>query len=294
MSKPRVSQVGDIKNVLGEGPLWDAQEQALYWTDVEGKRLWRHDPEADTFTSWKTPGRVGSFAVRASGGAVLAMEDGFHAFDFDSGACARIGNVVEDDAKTRFNDGKVDRQGRFLAGTMDDKIQKPYGSLYCLDPDGTVRKLDSTITCSNGPCFSPDGTTLYFTDTTRYAIWSYNYDPDTGAVSDRQVFADLSELGLVGAPDGCTVDSEGFLWGALCLGGRIVRYTPDGAVDRVIEMPVQYVSSVMFGGPNLDVLYVTSIAAPLLGKPPTEPNAGGLFRVEGLGVKGIAEPRFAG
>ncbi len=243
MPKYRVEQVGDVKNVLGEGPVWDVREQVLYWTDVEGKRIWRHDPFADTFESWKTPGRVGSFALRESGGAVLAMEDGFYAFDFEGGTCERIGEVVEDDPKTRFNDGKVDRQGRFLAGTMDNDIQKPYGSLYCLDPDLDVRHLDSTITCSNGPCFSPDGKTLYFTDTMRYAIWSYDYDVETGGVSERQVFADLRELGLVGAPDGCTVDSEGYLWGALCLGGKIVRYTPDGAVDRTIDLPVKYVSS---------------------------------------------------
>lgn len=294
MAEVSISQIGDVRNVLGEGPVWDVQEQALYWTDVEGRRLWRYEPGPDRFDSWQTPERVGSFALRSAGNAILAMEHGLAYFDFESGKHDPIAEVDEADLGTRFNDGKVDRQGRFVAGTMDESMREPLGSLYRLEPDGSISRLDTGIMCSNGPCFSPDGCTLYFTDTLRYTIFAYDYDPDSGVVSNKRVFADIRGLGLQGAPDGCTVDSEGFLWGALCMGGTIARYAPDGSLDGTVTMPVSYISSVMLGGPNLDVLYATSISAPLLGRPAEEPNAGSLFAVEGLGVTGIPEPRFTG
>lgn len=294
MGDVAVSQVGEAHNVLGEGPVWDVQEQALYWTDVEGRRLWRHGPANDAFDSWATPARVGSFALREAGGVILAMEHEFAYLDLKDGKHDPVGRIDEPDRKTRLNDGKVDRQGRFLAGTIDETMGEPVASLYRLELDGSVSKLEESIICSNGPCFSPDGRTLYFTDTLRYAIFAYDYDVDGGPLSNKRVFADIRALGLPGAPDGCTVDADGYLWNALCTGGVLARYAPDGSVDRTIPMPVSYVSSVMFGGLNLDVLYVTSISAPLMGRHPVEPNAGGLFAVEGLGVKGLAEPRFAG
>ena len=294
MAKTRISQVGDIRNILGEGPVWDVQEQALYWTDVEGRLLWRHRPGDDSFESWRTPGRVGSLALREVGGLVLATEHEFAYFDPDSGNYDPLGQIPEEGTRTRFNDGKVDRQGRFLAGTIDEAMRDPSGALYLLDPVTGTTTLDKDIICSNGPCCSPDGRTLYFTDTLKYVIYAYDYDSNSGQASNRRVFADMRKLGLPGAPDGCTVDAQGYLWNALCTGGTIARYAPDGTLDRTVEMPVSYVSSVMFGGEQLDVLYVTSISAPLLGRPAQELNAGALFSVEGLGVRGLAEPRFGG
>ena len=157
---------------------------------------------------------------------------------------------------------------------------------------GVESKLDSDIICSNGPCWSLDGRTLYFTDTMRSMIYSYDYNTDDGTVGPRKDFADLRELGIESAPDGCTVDSEGFLWTAQCLAGKIVRIAPDGSIDTTIDMPVKYVTSVAFGGDKLDTLYVTSLNIPLLGRRPEEPNAGGLFAVRGLGYTGVEEPRF--
>jgi sugar lactone lactonase YvrE len=177
---------------------------------------------------------------------------------------------------------------------MDNAIVEPVGALYSLSTDCAITKLDSGIVCSNGPCWSPDGKTLYFTDSMRGHIFAYDYNTDDGTVGPRRVFADMRALGLQSAPDGCTVDSEGYLWSAQCLAGKIARIAPDGTLDRLIQMPVKYVTSVMFGGEKLDTLYVTSLNFTLNDTPPQEPNAGALFAITGLEITGIPEPRFAG
>lgn len=290
----RIEQIGNGRYLLGEGPLWDTRENVLYWVDVIGCSIWRHVPGTDEFTQWKTPDLVSSIALRENGGALVTLVNGFYAFDFETGKCTPIGKEIEDGEPTRFNDGKVDRRGRYIAGTMDNDIKEPLGSLYSLGADQTATKLDSQIICSNGPCWSLDNKTLYFTDTMRRAIFAYDYDIDNGTVGPRRVFADLRALGLESAPDGCTVDEEGYLWSAQCLAGKIARIAPNGTLDRLINMPVKYVTSVMFGGKNLDTLYVTSLNIPLNGNPPQESKAGGLFAVHGLGVRGVPEPRYAG
>lgn len=289
-----IERIGNGRYLLGEGPVWDTREKVLYWVDVIGCSIWRHAPGTNEFTQWKTPDLVSSIALRESEGALVTLVNGFYALDFETGECTLIGNTIENGEPTRFNDGKVDRRGRYVAGTMDNDIREPLGSLYSLSTDQTVSKLDSKIICSNGPCWSLDNKTLYFTDTMRSAIFAYDYNIDSGAVGPRRVFADLRELGIESAPDGCTVDAEGYLWSAQCLAGKVARIAPDGTLDRVVEMPVKYVTSVMFGGENLDILYVTSLNVPLAGRAPEEANAGGLFAVHGLGVNGVPEPRFAG
>ncbi len=289
-----IEQIGNARYLLGEGPVWDTRENTLYWVDVLGRSIWRNKPGSDDFTQWKLPDVVSSFALREDGGAIVTLSNGYYAFDFDSGDCTLIGETIEADQPTRFNDGKVDRSGRYIAGTMHNAISEPIGSLYSLSGDRAVSKLDADIICSNGPCWSLDNKTLYFTDTMRSTIFAYDYDSDSGTVGPRRVFADLRGLGIESAPDGCTVDAEGYLWSAQCLAGKIARIAPDGSLDRLIDMPVQYVTSVMFGGEKLDTIYVTSLNFPLLGKAPQEPNAGGLFAIHGLGYKGVPEPRYIG
>ncbi len=289
-----ITQIGTARYLLGEGPLWDPEGNALYWVDVLGRTIWKYVPGTTRFAEWLLPDVVSSLALREGGGAVMTMSDGFFAFDFDTGETQRIGDPIEQDLPTRFNDGKADRRGRYVAGTMHNPIAEPLGSLYSLDIDRRVTKLDSDIVCSNGPCWGLDNKTLYFTDSMRSTIFAYDYDIDDGTVGPRRVFADLRALGIASAPDGCTVDSEGFLWSAQCLAGTIARIAPDGTLDRTIAMPVKYVTSVMFGGENLDTLYVTSLNFPLVGRPPVEPNAGGLFEVKGLGFTGVPEPRYKG
>jgi L-arabinonolactonase len=177
---------------------------------------------------------------------------------------------------------------------MDYEERDPLCTLHRLDPDGQITQLDDGIVCSNGPCWSLDGRTLYFADTSKRLIYAYDYDPETGGVARRRVFVDFAALGFPGYPDGATVDAEDCLWSCEVYRGRLLRFRPDGSLDRVVGLPIESATSIMFGGPDLDIAYVTSMARPVGGVLPRENEAGMLFAVHGLGVKGVPEPRFAG
>jgi L-arabinonolactonase len=290
----RIDVLVDVKTILGEGPLWDVAEQRLYWIDSFGCNVFRATADGREIRAWDVPAKIGSMALRRRGGAVLSLQTGFHFLDFTTGDCHLIVDPEPDKPTTRLNDGKVDKRGRFVAGSMDTMEQGANGSLYRLDPDLSLHKLDEGIVVSNGPCWSPDGRIFYFADSWSGEIWAYDYDLDTGSVANRRTFAKIDTPGG-GAADGSTVDAEGFLWNAQVYDGRLVRYAPDGRVDRVIEMPVKKVTSVMFGGPDLDVLFVTSMAKPPLPRFPSDGVLrGSLFAIYDLGVRGVAEPRFAG
>lgn len=282
----------DRRERLGEGPVWDAETERLWWVDSYGPALHRADLRGTDRRTWPLPEPVGSFALRRGGGAVLALRSGFFALDLESGAVERIGDPVQGDLTARLNDGKTDRQGRFLAGSMDFEERAPVGRLYRLDPDLSVATLDQGIICSNGPCFAPDGRTLYFADSFKRTIFAYDYDPASGAVASRRIFASLD--GFQGYPDGATVDAEGCLWCVEVYAGRLLRFDPEGTLDRVVGLPVFSTTSIAFGGPELDIAFVTSMARPYAGRRPLEREAGMVFAVTGLGVRGLAEARFAG
>lgn len=292
----------DCKNNLGEGPVWDVREQRLYWVDSTAGEIWSCRADGGDVRTFYVPTYIGSMALRESGGAVLALASGFALYEFDTQRIEIVANPLGDDAEYRFNDGKVDRHGRFFAGCMgydfdplDVTIpRKPAenGMLYRLDRDLLITPVDSGFICFNAPCWSPDNKTFYCGDSEHKALWAYDYDAETGDVSNKRLF--VSDAGYVGTIDGATVDAEGFIWNAKVLAGRIVRYRPDGSVERVIDVPVRNITSVMFGGPNLDVLYFTSMGRPMRGVPSKEPGAGGLFAIHGLGVQGLPETRFAG
>ena len=289
----RIDILLDVKTTLGEGPLWDAEQQRLYWIDSFDGRVFRATADGRELRAWDVPQKIGSMALRKDGqGAVVSLQRGFHLLDFQTGDVDLIHDPEPDRPDNRLNDGKVDKRGRFVAGSMDTMEQGPNGALYSLSTDFEVTRLDQGIICSNGPCWSPDGSTFYFNDTWSGEIWAYDYDLDTGGVSNRRCFAKVDTAGG-GAADGSTVDAEGCLWNALVYDGKLTRYRPDGTVDRVIDMPVKKVTSVMFGGPDLDVLYVTSMAKPPLPRFPGDGvMRGSLFAIHGLGIRGIAEPRF--
>lgn len=288
----RIELMGDQRDSLGEGPLWDVEEQRLYWIDSYGPAVFSCDARGGDRRRWPVPEPIGSLALRRDGGAVLALRSGFHSLDFSTGTVERIATTHSGELRPRLNDGKVDRQGRFLAGSMDFEERDPVGALFRLDPDLSVHTLDTGIVCSNGPCFSPDGTTLYFADTGRAVIYAYDYDTGSGTVLSRRVFASFeNERGL---PDGATVDAEGFIWSCEVYSGRMIRFDPDGVVERVVGLPVQSTTSLTFGGENLDIAFVTSMARPHRGAYHREREAGGLFAVHGLGVRGLPEPRFNG
>jgi L-arabinonolactonase len=286
-----IERISGVKNQLGEGPVWDVAEKALYWIDGHAPAIYRLDPKTNEIRSWKVPKQIGSFALREKGGAICAMSDGFYFFDFASGNATPVPNGIVAKPGTNFNDGKTDARGRFIAGTLDAKFANPIGSVYSLDSSLKCSVLEPAIGCTNGPCFSPDNRTFYCSDSISLTISAYDYDLASGAVSNKHQFAAIKGLG--GAPDGATVDAEGNLWSAIAGGGKLVCYKADGSVARTIEVPVPIITSVMFGGDNLDVLYATSIGMKILDMEPG-PEGGALFAIRGLGVKGKPEPRFAG
>ena len=223
---------------------------------------------------------------------MLALRHGFAQFDFDTRALTEGPSIGLDHAKVRLNDGKADPHGRFVAGTMhSDRAQDeaPLGGLYRLDASGAQELLETDLAVSNGPCFSPDGRTFYLADSARRIIWAYDYSPD-GPLANHRAFADTEAQGP--GCDGATVDAEGCLWSVLVRIGKIARFAPDGTIMRTIDMPVHHPTSVAFGGPDLDVLYVTSISRSHALRD-DHPDAGGLFAVEGLGVRGLKAHRFA-
>lgn len=285
--------------------MWDCATGTLHWVDSTGPRvgkdaIWRLDPRTGSVKSWALPKDVGAMALRDNGGAILALTDGFYSFDFESGAVELIARVDDDPVRARLNDGKCDRMGRFFAGGMDDREELGLCGLWRLDPDLSLHKIEDGIICSNGPCWSPDDAIFYFADTFQNEIWAYDYDLSTGLPSNKRVFASTADD--AGFADGSTVDAEGYLWNAQVISGDLIRYAPDGTVDRKISMPVRNITSVMFGGADLKDIYVTSMAR--VSHPAahdgfekqTRPQfaAGSLFRIRGLGIQGVPEPRFAG
>ena len=271
--------------ILGEGPVWDAAAQCLYWIDIKRPAMYRFEPGRGQTGVWPLPKPVGCITPAADGRFVLADENGFAWLDAGRGELTRIADPEAERPENRFNDGKVDRAGRFWAGTLYEHAIREAGSLYRLDCDLTVTKWVSGLGCPNGIGWSPDNRTLYFTDSVARSIWAYEYDFATGDLGARRDFAKLDPSD--GVPDGLTVDREGGVWSCVWDGWRIIRYTPDGAIEREIRMPVQRPTSCMFGGAGLDTLYVTSASIGLQGAA----LAGGLFAVY-TGVRGLAEVPF--
>ena len=282
--------IADVHAVLGEGPVWVASEQALYWVDIKGRKIFRLSEDGE-LSQWPTPFRVGSIAPRASGGFIAGTDQGIAGIDLKSGKLDLLLNPEEALPGNRFNDGKVDRSGRFWAGTMDDSERQASGTLYRFEPDLGVTAVDGGYKVTNGPAFSPDGARMYHNDSARQLTYVFDLDV-AGNPANRRVFLESGEGD--GYPDGMTVDAEGCLWIAFWDGSAIRRYAPQGDLLETIEMPVARPTSCTFGGPDLDRLYVTSAR---IGLDETalkmQPNAGGLFMVT-PGVQGIADVPFVG
>jgi sugar lactone lactonase YvrE len=282
--------VADVKAVLGEGPIWVEREQALYWVDVKGRRVFRLDID-EQLQQWETPMRVGSIAPRAGGGFIAGTEYGFAQIDLQQGRFQVFHNPEEDRPDNRFNDGKVDARGRFWAGTMDDREEEAVGTLYRLDPDRSCVAIDEGYKVTNGPAFSPDSRTLYHTDSARQVIYAFDLRAD-GSVGARRELARFGDGD--GYPDGMTVDSEGCLWVAFWDGWCLRRLSPEGERLQEIALPVQRPTSCAFGGPGLDQLYVTSASINLdADELALQPCAGGLLLLEAP-VNGISPVPFAG
>lgn len=291
MSAIRITRICATKDQLGESPVWDECRQRLYWIDALAGSIHTLDPLTGAVEQFSVPAPIGSLTLRGGGGAILALRNRFASYDLDTRALTEGPSIGLDHPKVRLNDGKADPYGRFLAGTMHGgraADEAPLGGLYRLDPSGALELLETDLAVSNGPCFSPDGRTFYLADSARRIIWAYDYCQD-GPLLNKRVFVD-TEAQASGC-DGATVDAEGYLWSVLVRIGKIARFAPDGTIVRTIEMPISHPTSVTFGGPDLDVLYVTSIwRSHALAD--DHPDAGGLFTVEGLGVRGLPAHRF--
>jgi len=282
--------------ILGECPIWDDEARALYWIDCRAPALHRLDPHdrfgSGAVTSVPVAETIGSFALSKGGGAVAALASGFHVLDLETGATEPIGDPEPDRPDNRFNDGRVDRAGRFWAGTMNRRHAGPTGTVYRLDPGGTITPQFGGVTVTNGIAFSPDGRRLYFADSPTGTILAFDLEPETGALSNRRVF--VPPEAAPGFPDGAAVDAEGHLWSARWLAGCVARFDPAGRLVQTIAVPVARVTCCAFGGPDLQTLYITTASqGSLKDGPPPEPLAGGLFAAH-PGVAGLAEERFAG
>jgi L-arabinonolactonase len=286
-----VRRVGDTSDVLGEGPVWDVQEQAFYWVDIRGCLVRRYDWATGGIESWTLPEMVGSLAVRERGGLLLAMKSSLSFFDPASGALERVCGPEAGRENMRFNDGKCDRQGRFWAGTMNDVVREPAGTLYRLDPQrGCVAQFNG-IRTPNSLAWSPDGRIMYFADSRSQVIHAYPFETATGELGTPRVFHTVEPPAI---PDGATVDADGYVWSAMYGGGRIVRIAPDGRVDRTIDLPVEQPTSCQFVGPNLDVLFITTARQRLTEEQlAQQPLAGALLAVD-VGVRGLPEARYRG
>jgi len=288
----------DCNQSLGEGPLWDVAEQRLYWVDTVNGEIWRCAADGSEVRTWKVPGEIGCLALREQGGGLLALDSGLHFFDFERGELLQcLVHPEQGKEGVRFNDGKVDRNGRFVVASLDLMASTPgapwRGRLFRFDIDHSLHEIDDGYWISNGPCWSPDDRIFYHTDSRADAIYAFDWDATNGVPSNKRVFVDVEKGSL---PDGATVDEQGYLWsaanGAESGKGELRRYAPDGSLDRVVAMPTPKITSIMFGGPDLDIAYVTTMNFDT-GIPKT-PLDGRLLAVHGLGVRGLREPRFCG
>ncbi|MGZ4701896.1 MAG: SMP-30/gluconolactonase/LRE family protein [Ilumatobacteraceae bacterium] len=290
-----INRVLDIRAELGECPVWSDRDRCLYWIDVDSQLVHRYDPELDHNDSRLLPGRPGSIALtRDADRLLVAMEHHLVDLTWSTGTVTPRVRLEAESAPTRLNDGRADPAGRFWVGSMDIPAYngQKAGTLFRVGPNGIGEAIKSGVGVSNGLAFSPDGSVMYWADTTRDLVWAYDYDAGSGERRNGRVFLDFANL--PGRPDGACIDEAGCYWVACVYGWSLLRATPAGEVDRIIELPVEKPSMPAFGGSNLDTIYLTSISTggsvPLA---PGQPWAGGLLTFE-PGVKGLAEPLFAG
>ena len=283
----------EARNAIGESPLWSEREAALYWVDIPDGWIHRWRPGTGERHRWKLPAAVGSIGLAERGGLVVAMRTGFFLFDLQTEALTFLCHPERDLPSNRLNDGKVSPEGRFWAGTMDERPQKePIGSLYRLDADHRCTRMAGGVKVSNGLAWSPDGRTMYHSDSRGDQIFRYAYDPDAGSIGPREVFVSM-QPGW-GRPDGGAIDEEGCYWSCGVSGGRINRFSPTGELIGYVEMPVTHPTMPCFGGPDGRTLYVTSLRENLsAAELARTPQAGSVFMLE-PGVAGAPSALYKG
>lgn len=249
---------------LGESPLWQCEEQALYWCDIPGRCLHRFHPATSAHRAWSLDTEPGCCAPLPGGALLLAMRDGLWRFDTATGERTRLAQAPYDGALERFNDGRADPQGRLWVGTIYEPRKPALAALYRWD-QGRLERMAAGITVSNGLAFSPDGRTMYWSDTTAHQIYAFDFDGNDGSLSRRRVFAEFAQRqsgqsldDYGGRPDGAAVDTEGAYWVAMYEGQRVLRLGSDGSVLQEIPLPVRCPTMPCFGGPDMKTLYITT------------------------------------
>ena len=283
----------DQHALVGEGPLWDEAKQVLYWVDILSSKLFIYNPATGENEEIDVGRHVGTVVTRDSGGLMLAVREGFASFDLETQELTLIANPEAHITGNRFNDGKCDPAGRFWAGTMAYENPTNQGSLYRLDTDLSVHKIFGDVAISNGIIWSLDRTTMYYIDTLRKNVRAFDYADDTGDISNERVIITVPEE--IGMPDGMAIDSEGMLWVAHYGGSCVSRWNPNTAQLLLkIDLPVTQVTACAFGGPNLDILFITSAAQELdAAELARQPLAGGLFAIK-TPYQGVPSFRFGG
>lgn len=278
--------VSSTRAIVGESPVWDPRDEALWWTDIKGRIVHRYDPKTAEDRLYPMPIRVGALAPRASGGFILAAEHGFWAWTPGRRPPEHIVDVEADRPDNRMNDGACDRQGRFVAASMSlhpDRLAT--AACWRLDASLQPELLVDGLRVGNGIAFSPAGDMLHLAETMTGDVWRLGYGAHS-ALGEREPFLAFTEA--AGKPDGATIDSDGFYWVAGVYGGKLHRFAPDGRLDRSIDLPIPTPTCARFGGADMRDLYITS-----MGENEADP-AGRLFVIRGLGVQGLPETPFAG
>jgi len=290
-----IDRVRDLRCTVGESPVWSGGENAWYWVDIPAKTIWRLDASSGALRSWDTPEMAACIAVRRDGGLIAGMETGIFnlALREDGSVDAALlasPAPAELTPGMRFNDGRCDRQGRFWAGTMfrDMAAERADGRLYRYDARGLSGAVVSGLVTQNGLAFSPDGRTMYLSDShpARRRVWAFDYDIDEGLPHNRRLFVDMA--GYTGRPDGAAIDADGCYWVAGNDGGCLLRFTPHGELDRTIALPMAKPAMCSFGGPGMDTMLVTSIDP---GNGAGGPMAGAVLLLR-PGVQGVPEAPF--
>jgi sugar lactone lactonase YvrE len=282
-----ISPIGSRVSKWGEGPIfWNDH---LLHVDIEGHTLIRLNPESGDEEFWEMGERIGTVVPRKGGGFLCAGDSGIYTFDPITGEKLNVADPEADKrSDNRFNDGKCDPSGRFWAGTISTVKKTGDANLYMLDKDGTLSLKVDEVTNSNGICWNGDATVMYYIDTPTKKIIAYSYVNESGSISQPSLVVDFGILGLEGSPDGMTIDSEGMIWVAMCHGGLVVRINPDsGKLIQQVKLPCVETTACAFGGVNLDRLFVTTG----IHKSLEEENAGKVFAIDGLAVRGV--PAFA-
>jgi len=296
-----VSCVVDSRDQIGEGAFWCPREQAVYWLDVPmPSRIHRFIPDTGEHRTWPMAEMVTAMAKRADGSLLVASQSGLNLFDPRSGAYSHLAPLEPHRPANRSNDGAPDARGRFFIGTMQNNlaedgsgipIRAASGSVWRIEPGRAPVAVMDDLSITNGVAWSPDGTKFYVVDSMLDRIYVCDFDLETGDVGPRRIFSEAAGLGT---PDGNAVDAEGFLWSARWDGSAVVRFAPDGSVDRVVPIPATLVTSCAFGGPDLDTLYVTSARLAIDAETAARyPQQGGLFALK-PGVRGLNRPVYAG